>query len=117
MKLKIFYDQRWLQAKWLPSFLHAEAVVTYPFVLFFQKKGRVQKTTLRHEIVHIRQIRSVGFLKFTALYYFELLRGLLKYRSFERAYWDNPYEKEAYQKQGALKLTEEEKKEIGREDI
>ncbi|MFT5508466.1 MAG: hypothetical protein ACI89J_001541 [Hyphomicrobiaceae bacterium] len=45
----------------------------------------------RHELVHIEQIERDGPIKFTLLYLWYLVRY---------GYWRNPYEVEAYAKEG-----------------
>jgi len=113
MRLRVLYGQKWLQARWLPEFLRCDACVLYPFVLFEKDRGHVPKTTIRHEIVHVRQTKEVGFWKFNLLYQFYFVRDLIRFRNLDKAYRENPYEKEAYQKQKWITLTSEEKKAVG----
>jgi hypothetical protein len=113
VKIKVMYGQRWLQSRWLPESLRCEAVVLYPFVLFEGAKDEVPKTTVRHEMVHVRQTREMGWLKFAILYHWFFFRDLIRYKDAYEAYRRNPYEEEAYRKQKWITLTEEEKKAVG----
>jgi len=113
MRIRVYYNQKWLRSSWLPEFLRCEAVVLYPFILFCEPKDRIAKTTVRHEIIHVRQAQEIGPLRFDLLYNFHILKGLIRYWSWERAYRENPYEKEAYRKQKWITLTAEEKKVVG----
>jgi len=49
----------------------------------------------RHECAHMLQWKRGWYLGFLFMYLFYFSRGLLKCRSFQEAYWNNPYEIEA----------------------
>ena len=56
-------------------------------------------TLLRHELVHQAQMDTLTVPGFYALYLWLWLVGLVKHRSFWRAYRENPLEVEAYTRQ------------------
>lgn len=64
----------------------------YPFI--FVRKG-VSITLIRHELIHVYQIRRDGWWNFYFGYIWRKLRGT--------AYLDEQYEREAYTFQGSLK--------------
>jgi hypothetical protein len=112
MRLRIFYGQHWLKSKWLPECLRAEAFVLYPLVVFEKAKGKVPRADLVHEMIHVRQIRRLGYIRFSLLYEWHYLLGLIRYRDDDKAYRSVPFEIEAYKKQRYVKLTKEERNEI-----
>ena len=58
-------------------------------------KGKMSKTTRRHEIIHYHQQLELLFVGQWLLYLGFFLYGLLKHRSGKTAYRENPFEKEA----------------------
>lgn len=55
--------------------------------------------TVRHESIHWYQCAECLIIGFVLIYFFSWLYGLIKYRSFEKAYRNVVFEKEAYQNQ------------------
>ena len=51
-----------------------------------------------HELVHVKQYKEVGVLVFLTSYYSQMLYGVVKGKSFNEAYHDISFEKEAYGK-------------------
>jgi hypothetical protein len=113
MKLIVIYGQKWLDARWLPEVLRCEAFVFYPFIVFKEDKDKVPKTTVRHELIHIRQLKRDGLIKSTVLYTYYYVKNYLRYKDFDKAYREIPYEKEAYKKERYITLTPEEKEVVG----
>ena len=70
--------------------------------------------TMRHEFIHIRQVRNDGWFTFYIAYLLYYLVGLVRFKSHSQAYFRNPYEVEAYKSQDLLTFTREEIKEIDR---
>lgn len=62
------------------------AITLYPFIFYKYPRARITEATLRHELVHIQQIRRVGFFKFYITYVWYSIR---------HGYRNNPYEVEA----------------------
>ena len=55
---------------------------------------------VQHETIHYRQWRELGFVLFPLLYGFFHLRNRLLGMSGEEAYYENPFEQEAYTREG-----------------
>lgn len=71
------------------------AITLYPFVLFRSKKEDVSYITLKHEMTHVDQIRVHGWLSFYLSYLLYFLAGLLRFKSWNAAYYDIPWERMA----------------------
>ena len=56
--------------------------------------------TITHEIVHRKQWKRYGTLPFVFAYYGSWLWNLVRYRSFTEAYFQNHFEREAYEETG-----------------
>lgn len=52
---------------------------------------------LNHEMIHFWQALWLGFVGFWLLYACYYIKGLIIYRNFEKAYFNNPFEREAYE--------------------
>lgn len=59
-------------------------------------KGELSKTTRRHETIHFQQQLEMLFVFQWILYGLFWLIGLCIYRNGEKAYRENPFEREAY---------------------
>lgn len=64
-----------------------------PFVFF---RGQASETRLRHETIHYHQQLELLFIFQWLLYLLFWLWGVLKYRDGKKAYYENPFEREAY---------------------
>ena len=62
-------------------------------------RGHANEITVRHETVHFQQQLELLFVFQWLLYGIFWLVGLVKYRSAEAAYYQNPFEQEAYANQ------------------
>lgn len=60
MKLRIRYNH------WLPKRLGVAAITLYPFVLFAWDSP--SESLWRHEMVHVEQVRRIGWLRFYVSY-------------------------------------------------
>lgn len=87
MKPKIIQSK--FLAYWL---LGVNAIVLYPFVFIYDKTDKVM---LNHELIHIKQIKEDGIIKFYFKYLWDWVRMGFKYRKI-------PYEVEAYNNQDNL---------------
>ena len=76
-----------------------EAIVLYPFILFKNQLEMTSPNILRHELIHLDQMRRYTVLGFYICYLWQYLRGLLKFRNHKKAYLGITFEKEAYEKQ------------------
>ena len=66
------------------------------FAWFVFSRGKINKTTRRHEIIHYHQQIELLFVFQWILYGSFWLFGMLKYRDGKKAYYENPFEREAY---------------------
>ena len=74
--------------------LKINAIVLYPFILYCDKNPVAE--VMRHELVHIDQIKKHGVGKFYALYLYEYCQGRWQGLSHYEAYRNISFEKEAY---------------------
>ena len=69
------------------------------FACFVFCRGKLSDTTRQHETTHFQQQLELLFVFQWILYGFFYLYGLLKYRNGEKAYYQIPFEQEAYDHQ------------------
>lgn len=97
----------------VPKALGVRAIVLYPYVLFAEPEGQVPLSVIQHEMIHVRQVRSEGWLKFYVNYLFEYFKALVKLRGNHfRAYLAISYEAEAYKGERTTALNEDERREF-----
>ena len=89
------------------------AITLYPYIFFRASENEVSASTLRHEMIHVRQVRRLGWVKFYSSYLFHYGVGLFKYLDNDKAYRAIPYEVEAYRDQDKIALTKSELVELG----
>jgi len=70
-----------------------EAITLGPVVI---SRGSMSETTKMHETIHWQQYIETGIIGFPFLYLAYWLVGLIKYRSGSIAYYQIPFEQEAY---------------------
>ena len=81
----------------LAKIFRVNAITIYPFIFYSQKNPSL--TLMKHEMIHVDQVREKGWLKFYFSYFKEFTILFFKYKSFNTAYLNISYEKEAYRKQ------------------
>ncbi len=69
------------------------AITLGPFVI---SRWVMSDTTKNHETIHWQQYIDLGILAFPIAYFFYWLIGLIKYRDGVKAYYQIPFEQEAY---------------------
>ena len=69
------------------------AITLGPIVI---SRDEMSETTKRHETIHFQQFLELAFVGFPILYYGFWLLNLLKGDDGESAYYNIPFEKEAY---------------------
>jgi len=79
-------------------FRHYKAIVLLGFVFFKYPRSAVTKATLRHEMVHLEQIKQHGLIGFYFKYLRDYIRGFLKYWNHRSAYLSIPFEREAFKR-------------------
>jgi hypothetical protein len=90
IEIKI-YENHWLFK--FPVIKDYAAITLVPFILV---KDKADEHTLFHENVYVRQVEENGILKFYFKYLFYFVINLFKYRNFTNAYYNIPFEIEAY---------------------
>ena len=70
------------------------AIVLYPFVLYAEKN--LNPVILKHEEIHLQQIRRYGVRRFYSRYLFEYLENRKRGLSHDQAYREISFEQEAY---------------------
>lgn len=98
MKIRFRYHSR------LARLLGVQGIVLYPFVFLAdsfepapeQAPKQAAGRTLRHELVHVRQIRELGWLRFYSRYLREYFTARLRGKSHFEAYRTISFEQEAY---------------------
>jgi len=69
------------------------------FACFVFCRGVLSKTTRRHETIHYHQQIEMLFVFQWLMYGIFWVVGLLRYRNGKKAYYENPFEREAYDNQ------------------
>ena len=69
------------------------AITLGPIVI---SRGEMSEVTRRHETIHFQQFLELAFVGFVILYYGFWLWNLIKGDDGESAYYNIPFEKEAY---------------------
>ena len=79
--------------KALSIFIEVGAITLYPFII---SREPMSEVVLNHEKIHLEQQREGFILGFYALYVFYWICGIAKGLSSSVAYYNIPYEQEAY---------------------
>jgi len=72
------------------------AVTIWPFIFC---RGELSVKTENHESIHIEQYNDLFVVGFLLIYYFDYIRGYIKYRDGNKAYYRIRAEQEAYENQ------------------
>ena len=81
----------------IPKILKVDAITIYPFIFYYMKFP--SKELMQHEMIHIDQVRKLGWFKFYFKYLLEYITLYRQYKNQSIAYFNISYEKEAYSKQ------------------
>jgi len=99
VKVKIRYN------RWFPKCIRLEGITLYPYIIISSSETVAnKKKILKHEWIHIKQVRKEGFFKFYTKYLFEWTTNLIKYGRIGKAYRNISYEKEAYKNENKVML-------------
>jgi len=79
--------------KLLSWFVEAYAITLFPFI-FIRDDGDL--IAENHENIHITQYAELFVFGFLILYIFDFIKGLLRYKNFQKAYKMIRFEQEAY---------------------
>lgn len=69
------------------------AITLGPIVI---SRGEMSETTKRHETIHFQQFLELGFIGFVILYFGWWVWNILEGKDGQTAYYDIPFEREAY---------------------
>jgi len=82
--------------------------ITLFFLVF--SRGEINEETKRHETIHFQQMLETFLIGFIILYYWDYLKGYVKYKNGRVAYFSIRAEQEAYHKASLKFYTEERKR-------
>ena len=91
--MKIIYNSK------IPKLIGVGGITLYPFVCVAYTKEDCSHTLIRHELIHVRQIKEVGFFKFYISYIWQYLLGRFQGLNHSESYLAISFEVEAYQNQ------------------
>jgi hypothetical protein len=80
----------------LPILRKYDAITLWRWVFFKRPEGQVSLGLVAHEHAHLCQIEELGAICFYADYLWQFARGLVKTRSWDKAYRSISFEIEAY---------------------
>ena len=89
-----------VENSWVPKALSAISpisigAITLGFIVF--ARGEMDDKTKQHETIHFQQFLETLFIGFLILYFYDYIRGWLKYRDRTIAYFNIRAEQEAYE--------------------
>ena len=95
------------------KFFNLDGIVLYPFVFISTSKENTPSQIIKHELIHVMQIRRENspFLFYLKYMYFIICSLIFTQGVLYNAYYMNKYEVEAYENEDKP-LTKEEIKEI-----
>ena len=85
------YEHSWLFK--LPLMQKFSAITLFKNIFFVDY---MKITTIKHKLIHIEQIAEEGWFKFYLKYIWYFIKNLFKGMTWNDAYINIPYEKEAY---------------------
>ena len=84
-------------------------VYAFSFGIWVWCRGVMSERTKRHETIHYRQQLELLFVFQWVLYGLFHVIGLIRYRDGQSAYYENPFEREAYDNDDDIDYLEERK--------
>ena len=94
MKEFIIVSPRFCKA--VSIFIDVYAITLFPFII---SKEKMNDVTLNHERIHLKQQKELWLLGFYVLYGLYWLKNRVSGMSSSEAYFNIPFEKEAYENQ------------------
>ena len=70
------------------------AITLFPFII---SRDEMSEDVLQHETIHIAQQKELFVIFFYLLYGWDYLKGMIKYKNKEQAYFKIRFEQEAYE--------------------
>tara|TARA_Y100000593_G_C4273414_1_gene318646 strand:- start:101 stop:442 length:342 start_codon:yes stop_codon:yes gene_type:complete len=96
--LPIFIKSKFL-TKLLSVVISVYAITLYPFIISSEE---LDQYTMNHEMIHYEQQKELFVIGFYALYVYDFLKGMIKYKNKDLAYFLIRFEQEAYNYQNDL---------------
>lgn len=78
------------------------AITLYPFIFVRNDSDKFDKVLINHETIHIKQQKELLILPFYLWYVLEWLIKVFIYKSFNKAYLNICFEREAYKNEENL---------------
>ena len=69
------------------------AITLFPFIILSED---VDEFTMNQELIHFEQQKELFVIGFYALYVYDFIRGMIKYKNKDMAYYLIRFEQEAY---------------------
>ncbi len=83
------------------------AITLFPFIILSEE---VDEYTMNHELIHFEQQKELFVVGFYALYAYDFVKGMIKYRDKHLAYFLIRFEQECYNHQSDLGYIADRKK-------
>jgi hypothetical protein len=91
----------------ITKYFELDGLVLYPFILISEKKENTPLSTLKHEFIHIEQIKRIGIFQFYYQYLHYILKSFNETDDLSRAFIENKFEEEAYNRENETFTKEE----------
>jgi len=85
--------------KMLSVVISVYAITLFPFIILSEE---VDEYTMNHELIHFEQQKELFVVGFYALYVYDFIRGMIKYKNKDMAYYLIRFEQEAYNHESDL---------------
>ena len=98
-------------------FLDVYAITLYPFVVMRESEEKEgmsvgdrfkaqlkDQTIIHHETIHMRQYKELWVIGLVFVYLYDWIHGVIKYKSFQKAYYRIRVEQEAYSNQNKFQF-------------
>ena len=88
-----------LLTKLLSIVISVYAITLFPFIILSEE---VDEYTMNHELIHFEQQKELFVVGFNALYVYDFVKGMIKYKNKDLPYVLIRFEQEAYNYQNDL---------------
>lgn len=75
------------------------AITLFPFIILSEE---VDEFTMNHELIHFEQQKELFLVGFYILYAYDFVKGMIKYKDKNTAYFTIRFEQECYNHQNDL---------------
>ncbi|MDO5106130.1 hypothetical protein [Capnocytophaga sp.] len=86
------------------------AITLYPFILVRERANCNSPLLINHERIHLRQQKELLVIGFYLWYLLDFLWKYIKYRNWDKAYYNIIFEREAYDNESDLEYLKTRKK-------